>query len=105
MPFTNEDIGVENDNHETRFMATRAFLVTSPRQLDEMFRGGVDYCSWPNSPIESHKSAIVPDCQRKQVSIRDLLRAEQLAVIEDPDISETDIVRPEAVIAPRPECN
>jgi hypothetical protein len=66
-----------------------------------MFRGGADYRSWPNSLIEGHKSTVVPDGQRKQISIRDLLRAQQRCVIENLDIGEADIVGPEAVMLGR----
>ena len=63
-----------------------------------MFRGGADHRGRPDSLIEGHKSALAPDGQREQISIRDVLRPEQLRVIKDLDIGETDIVRPEAMV-------
>jgi hypothetical protein len=47
-----------------------------------MLRRGTNNRSWPNSLIERYESALVPHCERQQISMRDLLRSEQLCVIE-----------------------
>lgn len=66
-----------------------------------MFRGRADHGGWPNSLIEGHQAAVISDRQRQEISIRDLLRPEQLAVGEHLDIGKADIVGPEAMVLSR----
>lgn len=69
-----------------------------PWELDEMFRRSTDDRSRPNSLIKRHESTVIPDGQRQQISISDLLRPKQLGMPENLGLGETDIVRPEAMM-------
>jgi hypothetical protein len=71
---------------------------TLPWELDEMFRRSADDRSRPNSLIKRYESTVIPDGQRQQVSISDLLRPKQLGMLENRSIGETDIVGPEAMM-------
>jgi len=62
-----------------------------------MFRGRADHGGWPNSLIEGYQSAVIPHGKSQEISIGDLLRSQQLGMVEDLDIGETDIVGPEAM--------
>lgn len=63
-----------------------------------MFRRSADDRSRPDSLIERHESTVIPNGQRQQISISDLLRPEQLGMLENLGIGETDIVGPEAMM-------
>ncbi len=63
-----------------------------------MFRRSADDRSRPHSLIKRHESTVIPNGQRQQISIRDLLRSEQFGMLEKLGIGETDIVGPEAMM-------
>ena len=63
-----------------------------------MLRGSADDSGWPNALIERYEPTLIPDGQRQQIAIGDLLRTKQLVMLEDVGIGKTDIVRPEAMM-------
>lgn len=66
-----------------------------------MLGSSAHYGGWTNSPVESDKSTLVPDCEGKQIPICNVLRRKQLSVVEQLGIGQADIVRPEAVVLGR----
>lgn len=63
-----------------------------------MFRSSAADRSRPNCLIKRYESTVIPNGQRQQISISDLLRPKQLGMLEDLGIGETDIVGPEAMM-------